>query len=43
MGSWPVLSADSYKLDMVVPVTRDQISRFEVTWNGKALLTLPVS
>jgi Putative zinc-finger len=43
MGSWPVLSADSYKLDMVVPVTRDQISKFEVTWNGKALLTLPVS
>ena len=43
MGSWPVLSADSYKLDMVVPVSRDQISKFEVTWNGRALLTLPVS
>jgi hypothetical protein len=43
MGSWPVLSADSYRLDMVVPVSRDQISKFEVTWNGKALLTLPVS
>jgi Putative zinc-finger len=43
MGSWPVLSSDSYKLDMVVPVARDQISKFEVTWNGKALLTLPVS
>ena len=27
----------------VVPVSRDQISKFEVTWNGKALLTLPVS
>lgn len=43
MGSWPVMSADAYKLDMVVPVARDQISKFEVTWNGKALLTLPVS
>lgn len=43
MGSWPVTSADSYKLDMVVPVSRDQISKFEVTWNGKALLTLPMS
>jgi hypothetical protein len=43
MGSWPVLSADSYRLDMVVPVSRDQISKFEVTWNGKPLLTLPVS
>jgi len=43
MGSWPVLSSDSYRLDMVVPVSRDQISKFEVTWNGKALLTLPVS
>jgi hypothetical protein len=43
MGSWPVLSADSYRLDMVVPVSRDQISKFEVTWNGKAMLTLPVS
>jgi hypothetical protein len=43
MGSWPVLSADSYRLDMVVPVSRDQISKFEVTWNGRALLTLPVS
>jgi hypothetical protein len=43
IGSWPVMSADSYKLDMVVPVTRNQISMFEVTWNGKALLRLPVS
>jgi hypothetical protein len=43
IGSWPVMSADSYKLDMVVPVSRDQISMFEVTWNGKALLRLPVS
>jgi Putative zinc-finger len=43
MGSWPVLSADSYRLDMVVPVTRDQISKFEVTWNGKTLLTLPMT
>jgi anti-sigma factor RsiW len=43
MGSWPVLSAESYKLDMVVPVTRDQISKLEVTWNGRPLLTLPVS
>jgi hypothetical protein len=43
MGSWPVLSADSYRLDMVVPVARDQISKFEVTWNGKTLLTLPMS
>jgi len=43
MGSWPVLSSESYKLDMILPVPRNQIEKFEVTWNGKALLTLPVS
>jgi hypothetical protein len=43
MDSWPVLSAHPYKVDMVVPVPRDKIDRFEVTWNGKALLTLPAS
>jgi hypothetical protein len=43
MTSWPVLSKDTYKVDMVVPVTRDKISKFEVTWNGKAVLTLAAS
>jgi len=43
MGSWPVLSGDSYKLDMVVPVTRDEIDKFEIVWNGMAVLSLPMS
>jgi len=43
MDSWPVLSAHPYKVDMVVPVRRDKIDRFEVTWKGKAVLTLPAS
>ena len=43
IDSWPVLSEHPYKVDMVVPVTRDKISKFEVTWNGKAVLSLPTS
>jgi hypothetical protein len=43
MDSWPVLSGHPYKVDMVVPVARDQISKFEVTWNGKPVLSLPAS
>jgi hypothetical protein len=43
MDSWPVLSAHPYKVDMVVPVPRNKIDRFEVTWNGKAVLALPTS
>jgi Putative zinc-finger len=43
MGSWPVLSKDSYKLDMVLPVTRDKIDKFEVLWKGTAVLSLPMS
>jgi hypothetical protein len=43
IDSWPVLSGHPYKVDMVVPVTRDKISKFEVTWNGKTVLSLPAS
>jgi hypothetical protein len=43
MTSWPVLSEDTYKVDMVVPVPRNEISKFEVTWNDKAVLSLPAS
>jgi hypothetical protein len=43
IDSWPVLSGHPYKVDMVVPVSRDKISKFEVTWNGKAVLSLPAS
>ena len=32
-----------YKVEMVVPVPRDKISKFEVAWNGKAVLSLPAS
>ena len=41
LGSWPVLSADAYRLTVVAPLPRDQISRFEVTnATGRTLLTL---
>jgi Putative zinc-finger len=43
MGSWPVASRDGYTVDTVVPVPREKIAKFEVTWNGQAVLTLPVS
>jgi hypothetical protein len=43
MGSWPVVAGDGYKLDTVVPVTRDQIAKFEITWQGRPVLTLPMS
>ena len=43
MDSWPVLSAHPYRVEMVVPLTRDKISKFEVTWNGTAVLSLPAS
>jgi Putative zinc-finger len=43
IDSWPVLSGHPYKVDMVVPVTRDKISKFEVIWNGKTVLSLPAS
>jgi Putative zinc-finger len=43
LNSWPVLSDDAYRLDMVVPVARDKIDKFEVVWNGTAVLTLPMS
>lgn len=43
LGAWPVLSTDDYRLTVVAPLPRDQISRFEVTSaTGKTLLTLPV-
>ena len=43
MDSWPVLSGHPYKVQMVVPLPRDKISKFEVTWNGKAVLSLAAS
>ena len=35
--------AHPYRMEMVVPLPRDKISKFEVTWNGKAVLSLPAS
>jgi hypothetical protein len=43
MDSWPVLSEHPYKVEMVVPLPRDKISKFEVVWNGKAVLSLAAS
>jgi hypothetical protein len=43
MGSWPVVSRDGYTVDTVVPMPREKIAKFEVTWNGQAVLTLKVS
>ena len=43
LTSWPVLTRDGYKLDTVVPMTRDKIAKFEITWQGQSVLTLPVS
>jgi hypothetical protein len=42
MGSWPVVSRDGYTLDTVVPVPREKIAKFEVTWEGQPVLTLPM-
>ncbi|HZB47557.1 MAG TPA: zf-HC2 domain-containing protein [Mycobacteriales bacterium] len=42
LGSWPVLSTDDYRMTVVAPLRRDQISRFVVTnATGKTLLSLP--
>jgi hypothetical protein len=43
LGSWPVLTKDTFKQDVVVPVPRDEIDRFEIAWNGTAVLTLSAS
>jgi hypothetical protein len=43
LGSWPVLTKDTFKQDVVVPVPRDKIDRFEIAWNGRAVLSLPAS
>jgi anti-sigma factor RsiW len=41
LSSWPVLSADEYRLAVVAPLPRDRIAEFEVTnATGKSLLTL---
>ncbi len=41
LGSWPVLSTDDYRVTVVAPMRRDEISRFVVTnATGKPLLIL---
>jgi hypothetical protein len=43
LGSWPVLTKDTFKQDVVVPVPRNKIERFEIAWNGTAVLMLSAS